>query len=188
MVCGVCFKFTGQYRSVVVISLFLLFFNSYEFSLKADTIDISPSGNDYSGCGNASNPCQSLDFVFSTVHNLNGTILQLDGNLSLNESHRLKNLHDLSIFGTRLSTEKIKIQCRGNASLAFENSDRINLESFTLRGCGGVWYDSWSERNKTGVAERVALFSIFAQTSSLYSSTCWNSTLERSLCWTLLAK
>ena len=97
MVCGVCFKFTGQYRSVVVISLFLLFFNSYEFSSKADTINISPSGNDYSGCGNASNPCQSLDFVFSTVHNLNGTILQLDGNLSLNESHRLKNLHDFSI-------------------------------------------------------------------------------------------
>ena len=165
------FKFIEQFTSrVLVVSLFMLFLNSYEFSSKADTINISPSGKDSSGCGNASNPCQSLDFVFSTVHDFNGTVLQLRGNLSLNESHRLQNVHDFGIVGKRLSTEhaeKIEILCRGNASLAFENSDRINLESFTLRGCGGVWYDSWSERNKTGVP--VALFFNFCSNIKLLS-------------------
>ena len=120
-----------------VLRAILFLFSGVQFS-KASTIYISPNGNDSApNCGDRrSNPCHSLDFVFSHRLKTGANSTQISatrGKYTLKYSHILEGVTNFGIAGN----DDVEITCETNASLSFILSDTIFLDGIKFKYCGG---------------------------------------------------
>ena len=148
-------------RVSISVCLLLILFCKISAAKWNNTIFVSPSGSNNISCGSASDPCQTLDFVFGLGVS-NSTRIQLDaGDYSLNRTYSFRWLQDFAITGNESKAEDVTIECSPNASLGFVLSDRIILENFVFHRCGG-WHQSTqiitTSAKKAFVKFRTALY------------------------------
>ena len=108
---------------------------------------LSPKGNDTPSCGERSDPCQTLGYVYELLlpSAFNSTVLLLDkGEYNLRKSLTFEKVKHFSIFGgygESVSNVDVEITCEPNGSLAFFLSENITLQGLKLLNCGG-WQEA----------------------------------------------
>ena len=133
-------------RHIFTLLLCLAFSVSIVSSWKYELF-ISPKGNDTPSCGERSDPCQTLDYVYELLLPLgfNSTVLLLDkGKYNLRKSLTFGKVKNFSIFGAydeSVSNVNVEITCEPNGSLAFFLSENITLQGLKLLNCGG-WQEA----------------------------------------------
>ena len=118
-------------------------------------IYVSPSGNDSQSCGNANQPCKSLDEAFAIALNgsggANSTLISVaKGNYTLTKTFNFTNVNTFALIGEKKSNE-VRIRCEPNVSLSFILCQNIAFQGFMLHGCGG-WRESTVGANKSAHA------------------------------------
>ena len=96
------------------------------------------NGTDNSTCWNERTvPCQTLNYALENVSNSTIVLIQSGSHpYNLTEHFNFNNKRDVGIVGENDSSP-VTIECHGNGSLSFENSQNITLAGISLRECGG---------------------------------------------------
>lgn len=136
-------------RLVIFLIVFLILLsNLVETASYKNFIVVSPAGHDSPSCLNytslersSNDPCETIDYVFSSNHH-NGTKVVLESGIyNLTKNASFEGIMDFGISGNE-SMDNVEIVCFPDVGLTFLRSRNIRIQNVTIKGCGTLHHSS----------------------------------------------